>query len=141
MDPLLKELTKLEKLTTANAKVTSITRSLDSLLLLLQQAREAFLRGDCSKETIRILVQEVESKKKEVDDRQKEVYSALSRLGKALDKVPNASKPPHPLSCVSDNPLEISFPTTNIRRHILFAFFCDSSRAHYCSSSSANGPV
>lgn len=88
MDPLLKELTKLEKLTATSAKGPSIAQSLDSLLHLLHQAREQFVRGECSEESIRQLVQVIENKKKDVDERQKEVYSVLSRLGKALDKVP-----------------------------------------------------
>ena len=87
MDPLLKELTKLEKLTATSSKGLSIAQSLDSLLHLLHQAREKFVRGECSEDNIRQLVQMVESKKKDVDERQKEVYSVLSRLGKALDKV------------------------------------------------------
>ena len=87
MDPLLKELTKLERLTAANGKGTSIGYSLDSLLLSLQEAKEDFLAGNCTKERLKQLSQLVESKKKEVDERQKEVYSVLSRLGKALDKV------------------------------------------------------
>ncbi|KAF8959038.1 CTLH/CRA C-terminal to lish motif domain-containing protein [Flammula alnicola] len=86
MDALLKELTKLEKLTAANSKGPSIGQSLDSLLQSLHQAKEDFLLGNCSEEYIRQLAQTVEAKKKEVDERQKEVYSVLSRLGKALDK-------------------------------------------------------
>lgn len=48
MDPLLKELTKLEKLTATSSKGPSIAQSLDSLLHLLHQAREKFVRGECS---------------------------------------------------------------------------------------------
>lgn len=87
MDSLLKELTKLEKLTAVNGKGASIAQSLDSLLQSLKEARAAFLDGECSEEDLKQLAQLVEAKKKEVDDRQKEVYSVLSRLGKALDKV------------------------------------------------------
>ncbi|PPQ78096.1 hypothetical protein CVT25_015630 [Psilocybe cyanescens] len=86
MDSLLKELTKLEKLTAVNGKGASIAQSLDSLLQSLKEARAAFLDGECSEEDLKQLAQLVEAKKKEVDDRQKEVYSVLSRLGKALDK-------------------------------------------------------
>jgi hypothetical protein len=87
MDPLLKELTKLERLTAANGKGLSFGHSLDSLLHSLQEAKDDFLAGNCSEERHKQLSQLVESKKKEVDERQKEVYSVLSRLGKALDKV------------------------------------------------------
>lgn len=87
MDGLLKELTKLEKLTAVKGKGISIAQSLDSLLKSLKEARANFLEGKSSEEDLRRLAQLVEAKKKEVDDRQKEVYSVLSRLGKALDKV------------------------------------------------------
>ncbi|KAF9480118.1 hypothetical protein BDN70DRAFT_878003 [Pholiota conissans] len=97
MDPLLKELTKLEKLTAANTKGPSIAQSLDSLLKALHQAKEDFLLGNCSEEYIKQLSQTVETKKKEVDERQKEIYAVLSRLGKALDK-----KFPTPLPTYSE---------------------------------------
>ncbi|KAJ3515806.1 hypothetical protein NLJ89_g1521 [Agrocybe chaxingu] len=86
MDASLKELTKLEKLTAASARGPSIGESLDSLLESLREARSAFLAGNCSEECLKQLAQTVESKKKEVDERQKEVYNVLARLGKALDK-------------------------------------------------------
>lgn len=87
MDPLLKELTKLERLTAANGKGLSFGHSLDSLLQSLQEAKDDFLAGNCTEERLKQLSQLVESKKKEIDERQKEVYSVLSRLGRALDKV------------------------------------------------------
>lgn len=87
MDASLKELTKLEKLTAANGRGPSIGQSLESLLKALHDARAAFVAGNCSEEDLKQLALIVEAKKKEIDERQKEVYSALSRLGKALDKV------------------------------------------------------
>lgn len=87
MDAPLKELTKLEKLTATNGKGPSISQSLDSLLKALHDARAAFVAGKCDGVYLRQLAVAVEAKKKEIDERQKEVYSALSRLGKALDKV------------------------------------------------------
>lgn len=87
MDAPLKELTKLEKLTATNGKGPSISQSLDSLLKALHDARAAFIAGECDGVYLRQLAVAVEAKKKEIDERQKEVYSALSRLGKALDKV------------------------------------------------------
>ncbi|PPR06632.1 hypothetical protein CVT26_001174 [Gymnopilus dilepis] len=74
MDPLLKELTKLEKLTAANGKGPSIQQSLDMLLIALESAKQSFLAGECSEDDIRKLAQLVEAKKKEVDERQKEKF-------------------------------------------------------------------
>ncbi|CAA7271745.1 unnamed protein product [Cyclocybe aegerita] len=96
MDAPLKELTKLEKLTAANARGPSIGRSLDSLLESLREARSAFLAGNCSEEHFKQLAQTIESKKKEVDERQKEVYNVLARLGKALDKKFPTPPPSYP---------------------------------------------
>lgn len=84
MEGPLKELTKLEKL--SNGKAPSILDSLDALLCSLQAAKEAIQAGDAY-QPLQPLAQVVEMSKKEVDDRQKEVYSTLSRFGKALDKV------------------------------------------------------
>lgn len=86
MDAPLKELAKLEKLATSKGKGPSISNTLDSLLQVLQQAKEAVQAGDLSPEQFIALVHTIEAKKKEIDERQKEVYSATSRLGKALDK-------------------------------------------------------
>ncbi|KAF8163256.1 ubiquitin-protein ligase E3 [Crassisporium funariophilum] len=86
MDSSLKELTKLERSTAAKGKGSTIADSLDSLLQSLQEAKQAFLAGNCTEDHLRALARTVENKKKEVDDRQKEVYSVLSRFGKTLDK-------------------------------------------------------
>jgi hypothetical protein len=90
MEGPLKELARLEKLTskstTAN-KSTTIIDSLDSLLQCLNDAKAAFEDGSGNEDTILQVVQAVDAHKREVEDRQKEVYSSLSRLGKALDKV------------------------------------------------------
>jgi len=113
MDALLKELTKLEKATSASGKGPSIGQSLDSLLDLLHQAKEAFLDGRGTKEDLVKLAQYVEAKKKEVDERQKEVYSVLSRLGKALDKVPYPIQP-FMFLIILTNSTEISITLTVI---------------------------
>ena len=84
MDPALKELTKLEKATDSNGKGPSINQSLDSLLESLHDAKSSFLTGRFGEKQLAFLV---EAKKKEIDERQKEIYNILSRLGKALDKV------------------------------------------------------
>jgi hypothetical protein len=60
---------------------------LDSLLLSLREARDAIQPGTVSPDLLLHFSQTVDLKKKEVDDRQKEIYSSISRLGKALDKV------------------------------------------------------
>jgi hypothetical protein len=87
MEGPLKELTKLERLTAAYGKAPSIADSLDSLLGALQNAKQQC--QDLGEDEIALfqLGQTIEAKKKEVDERQKEVYSSVARLGKALDKV------------------------------------------------------
>jgi len=87
MDAALKELAKLEKLANAKAPSISISSTLDNMLQTLYQAKEAMKTGDLSSEQFISLAQRIETAKKEIDDRQKEVYSATSRFGKALDKV------------------------------------------------------
>ncbi|KAF8077996.1 CTLH/CRA C-terminal to lish motif domain-containing protein, partial [Lyophyllum atratum] len=86
MESPLKELAKLEKLTATKSKVPSISDSLDALLCSLEDAKKRLADADVDGETLRQLSQTIEAKRKEVDDRQKEVYSSVSRLGKALDK-------------------------------------------------------
>lgn len=87
MEAPLKELLKLESLTEVGGKPRSIVDSLDSLLLSLQEVKTRLSEVAADEATFRDLVQAVESRKKEVDERQKEVYSSVSRLGKTLDKV------------------------------------------------------
>ena len=87
MDASLKELTRLETLTASDGKSPSLMDSLDSLLGSLREAKEEFLGGNCTGEQLNQLTQTIESKKKEVEDRQKEVYSVMSRFGRTLDKV------------------------------------------------------
>jgi len=87
MDAALKELAKLEKLTSsAKGKSPSVPDSLDSLLQSLRDERERIQAGTATPETIEALSSKVESTKKDLDDRQKEIYNSLSRYGKALDK-------------------------------------------------------
>lgn len=88
MDAALKELAKLEKLTgDGKAKSPPIDQTLDVLLATLRAERERVQSGNTSLETFEGLAAKVESLKKDVDDRQKEVYNSVSRYGKALDKV------------------------------------------------------
>lgn len=124
MDASLKELTRLETLTASNGKSPSVIDSLDSLLASLREAKEEFLVGNYTGERLNQLTQTVESKKKEVEDRQKEVYSVLSRFGKTLDKVSGILM----LSLESDtSPIEIPNAVALVPRFILLCIFC------YCS--------
>jgi hypothetical protein len=89
MDAALKELARLEKLTAdGKAKSPSIDQTLDALLATLQAEREKIHSGGVSSETFEGLATKVETLKKDLDERQKEVYNSISRYGKVLDKVP-----------------------------------------------------
>jgi hypothetical protein len=90
MDGPLKELAKLEKLTaktSAKGKSTAVSDPLESLLQSLRQAKDRVEKEGVSEDVTVQLAQTIEARKKEIDDKQKEVYNALARLGKALDKV------------------------------------------------------
>ena len=88
MDAALKELAKLGKLTAdGKAKSPPIDQTLDVLLATLRAEREGVELGGASPEAFEGLTTKVESLKKDLDDRQKEIYNSISRYGKALDKV------------------------------------------------------
>ncbi|KZV91058.1 hypothetical protein EXIGLDRAFT_719693 [Exidia glandulosa HHB12029] len=100
---LLKELAKVEKVmaydaapsarpsSSKKAPSQSIGSSLDSLLDSLREFKQGIEAGATSAEVVGLIARTVDEKKKEIDDRQKEVYNALGKLGKALDKkFPNA---------------------------------------------------
>lgn len=87
MDAPLKELAKLEDLTSPNGKEHSIESTLDSLLKALQDVKQRVLSEEMDTPIFQGLVQTIESKKKEIEERQKEVYSSINRLGKVIDKV------------------------------------------------------
>lgn len=96
MDGPLKELAKLEKLASnasAKGKAPNINDSLDALLHSLREVKDRLQVGSATEDTLSILARTVEGKKKEVDERQKEVYNTLNRLGKTLDKVRAMSVP------------------------------------------------
>jgi len=87
MDVALKELAKLEKLVTdGKAKSPPVDQTLDALLAALRAERERVQSGSASSETFEGLATKVEGLKKDLDDRQKEIYNSISRYGKALDK-------------------------------------------------------
>jgi E3 ubiquitin-protein transferase RMND5 len=100
METALKELAKLEKLTSSSRDPASkshqdgkgkasiaISDSLDALLLSLHETKAMIEAGSVSNDTFIALSSNIDSRKKELDDRQKEIYNALARYGKALEKV------------------------------------------------------
>ncbi|KAH9001065.1 hypothetical protein EDB92DRAFT_1811986 [Lactarius akahatsu] len=92
MDAALKELDKLQYLTsdspsTNKSKTPAIQDSLNSLLQTLHAQKKRLEAGIASEAELETLAKTVESRKKEIDDRQKEIYNSLARYGKALDKV------------------------------------------------------
>ena len=93
MDVALKELDKLQYLTsdtpsTGKSKAPAIQDSLNSLLQTLHAHKNQLEAGGFSSETeLATLAKAVELRKKEIDERQKEIYNSLARYGKALDKV------------------------------------------------------
>lgn len=128
MDGPLKELAKLERLTSnasSKGKSPSINDSLDSLLYSLREVKDRLQAGSATDETLNILAKTVEGKKKDVDDRQKEVYNTLAKLGKALDKV-----------CVLHYQLKIALTDLNTEIldafTVLFTLVCVS-RSKFCS--------
>ncbi|KAI0341728.1 hypothetical protein BDW22DRAFT_1407904 [Trametopsis cervina] len=90
MDASLKELAKLEKLASnspsSKGKSPCITDSLDSLLRSLRETKDSIQTGAANETTFSMLSQRVDSTKKDIDDRQKEVYNSLAKFGKTLDK-------------------------------------------------------
>ncbi|EGN93235.1 hypothetical protein SERLA73DRAFT_189735 [Serpula lacrymans var. lacrymans S7.3] len=108
MEGPLRELNKLEKLAERSykGKGPSIDNSLDTLLQSLNGVKERIEAGTTTEDTFALLAHTVETKKKEVDDKQKEVYNALSRLGKALDKKFTSSLPSYSPLFTSDSSRE-----------------------------------
>ncbi|KAG5654513.1 hypothetical protein H0H81_001154 [Sphagnurus paluster] len=104
MEGPLKELVKLEKLTASKGKAPSISDSLDALLSSLHDVKNQLEKGQVDQDTLQQLSRTVEAKKRDIDDRQKEVYSSVSRLGKALDKYIRlllSSHPPNPIPALT----------------------------------------
>lgn len=100
MDAALKELAKLGKLTTdGKAKSPPIDQTLDALLTTLRDQREKLQSGCTSSETFEGLTAKVENLKKDLDERQKEIYNSISRYGKALDK----ARPLHVLILIGNS--------------------------------------
>lgn len=95
-DAVYKELDKLDvlhalsrkKASSVKSKTKSIPASLDALLASLRDAKQQLSSRSRTVEDVTVEVTEaVETSKKEIEDRQKEIYNSLNRMGKALDKV------------------------------------------------------
>ena len=92
MDAPLKELEKLQKLVSdepsmGKSKTPAIQDSLNSLLQTLYEQKKKLEAGLATESELTTLARTVEARKKEIDERQKEIYNSLARYGKALDKV------------------------------------------------------
>ncbi|EPQ58172.1 hypothetical protein GLOTRDRAFT_37175 [Gloeophyllum trabeum ATCC 11539] len=98
MEGPLKELAKLEQLTSnsSSSKSKSVEDSLDALLQYLHQVQDRLKAGTETQDTFANLTKTVEARKKDVEDRHREIYSCLSRYGKALDKKFTSSLPTSP---------------------------------------------
>ncbi|EIW85231.1 hypothetical protein CONPUDRAFT_48700 [Coniophora puteana RWD-64-598 SS2] len=105
MDGPLKELAKIEKLADrdASGKLPAIQTSLDALLHSLNDAKDRIQANNVSPDTYALLVQSVDARKKDIDDKQKELYNAIAKLGKALDKKFPTALPSYDPLFASDN--------------------------------------
>ncbi|KAL0580240.1 hypothetical protein V5O48_001745 [Marasmius crinis-equi] len=108
MEGALKELSKLEKLTgnEGRGKTISIKDSLDSLLATLERTKQDVETEGATSESWKRLTDVLEGKKKEMDERQKEIYSSTSRLGKAIDKKFATPLPSYPDLFESDSSVQ-----------------------------------
>lgn len=96
MNASLRELERLEQLqvysseSDLSAATTDgppcISESLEALLETLRSLRQR-VQTESSLEALRELPNLMELKKKEIDDKQKEIHTCLGRLGKTIDKV------------------------------------------------------
>ena len=92
MEAPLKELDRLNKLASdepsmGKSKTPAIQDSLDSLLQTLHVQKKRLEAGLATEAELTMLAGTVEARKKEIDERQKEIYNSLARYGKTLDKV------------------------------------------------------
>jgi len=92
MEGPLKELERLNKLVSeepsmGKSKTPAIQDSLNSLLQTLHVQKKRLEAGLATEAELTLLARTVEARKKEIDERQKEVYNSLARYGKTLDKV------------------------------------------------------
>lgn len=92
MEAPLKELDRLNKLVSdepsmGKSKTPAIQDSLNSLLQTLHEQKKRLEVGLATEAELTMLARTVEARKKEIDERQKEIYNSLARYGKTLDKV------------------------------------------------------
>jgi hypothetical protein len=92
MEAPLKELDRLNKLVSdepsmGKSKTPAIQDSLNSLLQTLHVQKKRLEAGLATEAELTMLAGTVEARKKEIDERQKEIYNSLARYGKTLDKV------------------------------------------------------
>ncbi|KZS99287.1 hypothetical protein SISNIDRAFT_448176 [Sistotremastrum niveocremeum HHB9708] len=87
-DALHADILKLENLSgNGRSKAPPIQQSLDALLESLYSAKAALETGSSTPRAVATQVQKaVEGRKKDIDDRQKEIYGAIGKMGKNLDK-------------------------------------------------------
>ncbi|KAF8321560.1 hypothetical protein DL93DRAFT_2072274 [Clavulina sp. PMI_390] len=99
-DPIFKDIDKLEGLyfgSTASAKrastskskaqTVSVQSSLDVLLASLLDAKQQLESGNKTVADVASIVSSsIETSKTQIEERQKEIYNALNRIGKGLDK-------------------------------------------------------
>ncbi|KAL5533317.1 hypothetical protein ACEPAF_5093 [Sanghuangporus sanghuang] len=103
MDAVIKELDRLQNLTSfdpgpSSSGLTSpftaqkgkqtigVAEALDGLLAALRDVKERVESGTASEHDVANIAKIVEERKKEIDDRQKEIHATIGRIGKALDK-------------------------------------------------------
>ena len=124
MDAPLKEVAKIDKLSSKEILYPAHD-SLEVIISALHDARSQVLAGNANQQTFTQLASLVDAKKKEIDERQKELYSSLSRMGKSLDK---AGHPPwFPLTNIH-NMIEIPESSTNIFGALFVSGICRCSR-------------
>jgi E3 ubiquitin-protein transferase RMND5 len=73
--------------TTKGKQTVGICDTLDGLLASLRDIKERVEAGTASDLDVANLTKIIEERRKDVDDRQKEIHGSLGRIGKALDKV------------------------------------------------------
>ncbi|KAL5490492.1 hypothetical protein ACEPAI_5325 [Sanghuangporus weigelae] len=103
MDAAIKELDRLQNLTSFDPGPSSLSstspftaqkgkqtigvaEALDGLLAALRDVKERVESGTASEHDVANIAKIVEERKKEIDDRQKEIHATIGRIGKALDK-------------------------------------------------------
>ncbi|KAI0273395.1 hypothetical protein BC834DRAFT_921486 [Gloeopeniophorella convolvens] len=126
MDAVLKELDKLQRLASdapsaGKSKTPSIQDSLDSLLQSLHALKRRVEAGVATEAELAALAKTVEARKKDIDERQKEVYNSLARYGKALDKRFTASLPTY-------DPLFASAEAQDALEHVIAMHFLRTGR-------------